>query len=865
MKKLTICRIATILCGLLTIAIYSMPDMTTGHLPNSKLIGVALGLLSAIFGTQWVGYQKRQDVFLTQPGSPNRIGRLLDSNVLRSILDPFSVVKRVTSGTQKRSRSVVGKPILVSCGWVVGLLLSGLGSPARGQCFTLYNSPYAVSAKDVYGATDVAMGDFNQDGRPDMAIVRSSQHLLSVVYGQAFGGFSAPVDIKVGNSPNAVVVGDFNSDGKPDLAVVNEGSKDVRVLLNNGLVGFSLLLSVATPLGFAPLSLAVSDLNGDGRADLVITNPADDQVVTLLGTDTGDFLPPNAYAVGDSPWSVAMGDFNGDGKPDMVVTNYGLGNSTTGSVSMLMNKGILGFYPATTFYVGATPEGIAVGDFNEDGKLDLAVTNRSPGNVVVCLNNGVGTFISYTNYPVGYQPSRVAVGDLNNDGKLDLVVSNYSSHSISRLLNTGGGSFGLATNYSTGVSSAPCDVAISDINSDGKLDIVVAEQSSTWVHVMLQHICPNTGPFKVTYMPTLQAFLGQPFSYTIPDGYFSDAETPDKLTYLITNLPAGLVFTAPATISGTPSGKTGQFSAWIKVYDPQTLILNAPLMTNVNFLISNAANNQAPTVNKVLPDQIATLDQPFICLIPDITFTDAQTPNDLTLAVTGLPAGLVFTAPNTIRGTPSTLRDSPFQVTVTATNLRELSVSTTFMLVVQAQPLLLIAPLYNCQTGAFTFQTTGGDGSRIEYMSLNNTGWTSNPNQIIDRVLRAAAMANPLTLKARQRGQEVVYSWDIRIACPAGARSRLAAETSEPEVVLQAEIYPNPVEEDFTVAIDGASGQAVRLWLVDGQGRTIEDRQIRVDESQHKESMSLDQREPGLYLLRVSTTGQTKTLKVLKQ
>ena len=94
-------------------------------------------------------------------------------------------------------------------------------------------------------------------------------------------------------------------------------------------------------------------------------------------------------------------------------------------------------------------------------------------------------------------------------------------------------------------------------------------------------------------------------------------------------------------------------------------------------------------------------------------------------------------------------------------------------------------------------------------------------------------------------------------------QARLAA--SEPEVRLQVMNYPNPVGEEFTVNIEGASGQVVRLWLVDGQGRTVEDRQIRVDESRHNESMRLDQREPGVYLLRVSTADQTKTLKILKQ
>ncbi|HEY0109077.1 MAG TPA: T9SS type A sorting domain-containing protein, partial [Fibrella sp.] len=97
------------------------------------------------------------------------------------------------------------------------------------------------------------------------------------------------------------------------------------------------------------------------------------------------------------------------------------------------------------------------------------------------------------------------------------------------------------------------------------------------------------------------------------------------------------------------------------------------------------------------------------------------------------------------------------------------------------------------------------------------------------------------------------------------AQARLAAEESEPGVGLQAKTYPNPVEADFTVDIEGASGQQVRLWLVDGQGRTITDRQINVEQSQQQESMSLSQHEPGIYLLRVSTAGQARTLKMLKR
>jgi hypothetical protein len=185
--------------------------------------------------------------------------------------------------------------------------------------------------------------------------------------------------------------------------------------------------------------------------------------------------------------------------------------------------------------------------------------------------------------------------------------------------------------------------------------------------------------------------------------------------------------------------------------------------------------------------------------------------------------------------------------------------------------LRLVAPLYDCSTGAITFQTQGGSGSPaapIEYMAAGITGWTTNPNQFVDRELRQAADAQPITLMVRQKTSNGTYSqdsylWDIQAICPVNSASaRLGA--AEPGLRVQLSVFPNPVEEEVRVSIQGAQHQTVRLQLTDLTGRVLVDKQVVVEQATHQERLGLGGSPVGMYLLRVSTAGQTSTLKVLK-
>ena len=146
------------------------------------------------------------------------------------------------------------------------------------------------------------------------------------------------------------------------------------------------------------------------------------------------FLPATNFAVGSNPPSVAVGDFNGDGKPDLAVANQ-----TSNTVSIRLGTGTGSFGAATNFTAGTNPRSVAVGDFNGDGKIDLAVANQAGNNVSILLGTGSGSFGAATNFVVGTNPFFVAVGDFNGDGRPDLAVANLNSNNVSILLGTGTG------------------------------------------------------------------------------------------------------------------------------------------------------------------------------------------------------------------------------------------------------------------------------------------------------------------------------------------------------------------------------------------------------------------------------------------
>jgi hypothetical protein len=318
----------------------------------------------------------------------------------------------------------------------------------------------------------VSIGDFNEDGNLDLSVTNNNSNdttYISILLGNGDGTFKSPVNYTVGTGPTSVSTGDFNRDGKLDLAVSNIFTNDISVLLGRGDGTFQAARNY--PLGGSPWSVTVGDFNADGKLDLVATNADDNAVSVLLGNGDGTFQSAVNYGTGNYPVSVAVGDFNGDGVIDLVVAN-----GITNDISVLLGRGDGTFQPEMRYGAGNAPGPVVVGDFNADGKLDLAVVNSNDNTVGVLLGRGDGTFQPSMNYGVGENPNGVATSDLNGDGKVDLLVANLGNsqtgHTVSVLLGNGDGTFRTAKTYDAG--PAPSSVAVGDFNGDGRLDGVVS-------------------------------------------------------------------------------------------------------------------------------------------------------------------------------------------------------------------------------------------------------------------------------------------------------------------------------------------------------------------------------------------------------
>jgi hypothetical protein len=288
--------------------------------------------------------------------------------------------------------------------------------------------------------------------------------------------FAAPfLSFGAGGDPRSVAIGDLNGDGKPDLVVANYTSHTVSVLLGKGDGTFR--GKTDSGVGSHPSSVAIGDLNGDGKPDLVATNSNSSTVSALLGNGDGTFGAKTDFGVGSYPSSVAIGDLNGDGRPDLAVAN-----SNSSAVSVLFGNGDGTFSASIAVETGIGATSVAIGDLNGDGKPDMAVA-RTSSTVLVLLGDGDGTFEAKADFGVGNFPFSAAIGDLNGDGKLDLATANYGSSTASVLLGNGDGTFGAKMDRVTGDS--PYSVAIGDLDADGKPDLATANYGSNTVSVLL--------------------------------------------------------------------------------------------------------------------------------------------------------------------------------------------------------------------------------------------------------------------------------------------------------------------------------------------------------------------------------------------
>ncbi len=598
----------------------------------------------------------------------------------------FGATKAIVTAANSNSLTVT-VPASASFGPITVLnTTSGLAACST-QFFTPTFTPntFNITSSDLEAKVDfntginpyaVAIADLNGDGKPDLVVANYASNSISVFQNTSIIGsitpssFAAKVDFNTALNPSAIAIADIDGDGKPDLVVTNYNSNTVSVfrnLSNSGNINSSSFdIKVDFTTGTNPSSIAITDLNGDGKPDLVVANYNDNTISVLQNTssigsiDNGSFAGKIDLNSGLLPYSVAIADIDGDGKPDLIVAN---GRSNT--IAVFRNAGISGsitsssFNAKVDFATSQLPYSVAIGDVDGDGKLDLAVANESNNTVSVFRNtSSIGnissnSFAAKVDLMSDYLPFSVAIADIDGDGKPDIVVANEDSANVTVFRNQSISGDITPTSFAKKVAfksgNGPYSVAIADIDGDGKPDLVVVNYSSNTVSVL--HNRPTFPPAN--------------FSYSTPDIYtkgsiifplYPTISGGAVIRYNINPpLPTGLSLNSTTgLISGTPTVLSSATNYTVTA-------TNAAGAASA--IINITVNDVAPSISYITPDIFIRGDS----IIPLIPLSGGGVVLNYSISP-ALPAGLSFdTTTGIISGTPTVL-SSATNYTVTATN-----------------------------------------------------------------------------------------------------------------------------------------------------------------------------------------------------
>ena len=331
--------------------------------------------------------------------------------------------------------------------------------------------------------------DVDKDGDLDLVSANSGAGNLTVRLNNGNGTFAAATIVALGGmSPYSVGAGDFNADGKVDLIGVLNNGNYIKVRLGDGAGGFSVPTGDPTySTGAGPIDIAIGDVNGDQKLDVVVVNNGSNSLSTLLGNNDGTFLAATSTVVGMGPVAVILANFNNDGKLDVATADR-----TTGQATVKLNAANgTGAFGAGSLILGVnSPTDLVAGDFNGDSILDLAVANSTTATIRVTIGVGDSTF----NPAQGSTPTAgttsaslrsIATGDFNLDGLLDIAVTSQADRNVSILLGQGTGAFMPKQDFTLGATADPTQLTVADLNKDGIPDIISTDQTNNGVTVLL--------------------------------------------------------------------------------------------------------------------------------------------------------------------------------------------------------------------------------------------------------------------------------------------------------------------------------------------------------------------------------------------
>jgi FG-GAP-like repeat len=377
---------------------------------------------------------------------------------------------------------------------VLGLLsLSGIVSNIPSQKTILApapGSPMAVAG----GPGNIAIGDLNKDGKPDLVVASGRARSITVLLGQGDGQFRAAGSspISVPDSPTEMVLGEVNGDDKLDLVIASHDSYRVILLFGDG--NGRLSLSPNSPIimkdGRRPHThgLGIGDLNGDGKLDLVTANNEDHDLALVFGDGRGGFTraPGSPFAVEKGPYPLTLGDLNDDRHLDIVSTSTLHGHGESGqALTVLFGDGRGSFRRGRVEMRTVNPWYVAIGDLNGDRKQDLVTTHWERNELTVILGDGRGGFAETTGSPfnLGHSAWRVAIEDFNRDGKTDVAAA--AGDGVRLMLGDGRGSFKPAQGSPFQTGKGVWQLAVGDVNEDSKPDIATSNLETDNVTVLI--------------------------------------------------------------------------------------------------------------------------------------------------------------------------------------------------------------------------------------------------------------------------------------------------------------------------------------------------------------------------------------------